>query len=117
MDKPPPLILLQNNGYRLLSATPRVDDPHRFIAERQDKLARVGEGDLDVAVGFAHHDDEIGDLGRTFNHMVQQLRENREGVEHVHCAQMSRPNAWPQSENLLRGGLTKSAICSLVLQE
>ena len=56
----------------------------------QDKIARVGEGDLDVAVGFADRDDEIGELGRNFNHMVQQLREGREQIERLHRTQMSR---------------------------
>ncbi len=56
----------------------------------QDKIARVGEGDLDVAVGFADRDDEIGELGRNFNHMVQQLREGREEIERLHRTQMSR---------------------------
>ena len=77
---------------------------------------RVGEGDLDVAVGFSNRNDEIGDLGRSFNHMVQQLRESREEVERLHRAQMSRRNAWPHSENLLPDSPTKSAIRSQVLQ-
>ena len=58
--------------------------------ELRDKIARVGEGDLDVTVGFANRNDEIGDLGRNFNHMVQQLRESREEVERLHRTQMSR---------------------------
>ncbi len=58
--------------------------------ELQGKIVRVGEGHLDVTVGFASRNDEIGDLGRDFNHMVQQLRESREGVERLHRAQMSR---------------------------
>jgi signal transduction histidine kinase len=57
----------------------------------QDKITRVGEGDLDVGVGFADRDDEIGELGRNFNHMVQQLRESREEIERLHRTQMSRP--------------------------
>jgi signal transduction histidine kinase len=58
--------------------------------ELQRKIVRVGEGDLDVTVGFANRNDEIGDLGRNFNHMVQQLRESREEVERMHRAQMLR---------------------------
>ncbi len=58
--------------------------------ELQGKFVRVGEGDLDVTVGFANRSDEIGDLGRNFNHMVRQLRESREEMERLHRAQMSR---------------------------
>ena len=36
-------------------------------------IVRVGDGDLDVTVGFGNRNDEVGDLGRVFNHMVQQL--------------------------------------------
>jgi signal transduction histidine kinase len=62
----------------------------RPMVELQEKIARVGQGDLDVSVGFAKHNDEIGDLGRNFNHMVQQLRESREEIERLHRTQMSR---------------------------
>jgi two-component system NtrC family sensor kinase len=58
--------------------------------ELQAKIVRVGEGDLDVTVGFANRNDEIGELGRNFNHMVQQLRGSREEMERSHRAQMSR---------------------------
>src|SRR5438270_7976358 len=46
----------------------------RPMVELQEKIARLGDGDLDVSVKFAKRNDEIGDLGRNFNHMVQQLR-------------------------------------------
>src|ERR1700741_3589032 len=62
----------------------------RPMVELQDKIARVGEGDLDVSVKFAKRNDEIGDLGRNFNHMVQQLRESRIEIERLHRTQMSR---------------------------
>ncbi len=62
----------------------------RPMVELQDKIARLGEGDLDVSVNFARRNDEIGDLGRNFNHMVQQLRESREEIERLHRTQMSR---------------------------
>lgn len=63
---------------------------HRPMLELQQKIARVREGDLFVNVGFADRDDEIGDLGRHFNEMVQQLRESREEIERLHRTQMSR---------------------------
>ena len=51
----------------------------RPMVELQEKIAQVSEGDLNVAVSFAQRNDEIGDLGRNFNHMMQQLRESRAG--------------------------------------
>jgi hypothetical protein len=62
----------------------------RPMVELQEKIARVGEGDLDVSVKFSKRNDEIGDLGRNFNRMVQQLRESREEIEQLHRTQMSR---------------------------
>ncbi len=62
----------------------------RPMVELQDKIALVSEGNLDVAVNFARRNDEIGDLGRNFNHMLRQLRENREEIESLHRTQMSR---------------------------
>jgi len=62
----------------------------RPMIELQEKIAQVGEGDLQVSVGFARRNDEIGDLGRNFNRMVAQLRESRETIEHLHLTQMSR---------------------------
>jgi signal transduction histidine kinase len=62
----------------------------RPMVELQEKVAMVGEGDLEVAVSFAHRNDEIGDLGRNFNHMMRQLRESREEIETMHRTQMSR---------------------------
>ncbi len=62
----------------------------RPMVELQEKIARVGEGDLDVSVNFAKRNDEIGDLGRNFNRMVEQLRESRDEIERLHRTQMSR---------------------------
>src|SRR6516162_5309447 len=62
----------------------------RPMVELQEKIARVGQGELEVSVNFAKRNDEIGDLGRNFNHMVQQLRESREEIERLHRTQMSR---------------------------
>ena len=62
----------------------------RPMVELQEKIARLGDGDLHVAVSFSKRNDEIGDLGRNFNHMVQQLRESREEIERLHHTQMSR---------------------------
>lgn len=62
----------------------------RPMVELQQKIAQLGSGDLNVSVSFAHRNDEIGDLGRNFNHMVEQLRENRIEIERLHRTQMSR---------------------------
>lgn len=62
----------------------------RPMVELQQKIAELGAGDLTVSVSFAHRNDEIGDLGRNFNQMVKQLRENREEIELLHRTQMSR---------------------------
>jgi two-component system NtrC family sensor kinase len=63
---------------------------HRPMLELQSKIARVRAGDLFVKVNFADRNDEIGDLGRHFNEMVQQLRESREEIERLHRTQISR---------------------------
>jgi signal transduction histidine kinase len=62
----------------------------RPLIELQEKIARVREGDLNVEVGFARRNDDIGDLGRNFNDMVRQLRETREEVQRLYKTQMSR---------------------------
>lgn len=62
----------------------------RPMVELQEKIARVGEGDLHQAVSFATRNDEIGDLGRNFNRMVEQLQESRNEIERLHKTQISR---------------------------
>lgn len=90
MDILSPMILLHENGYKALSTTNVGDDLQTVMAELQSQIVQVGEGDLDATVGFGNRNCEIGNLGRKFNHMVQELRARREGVERLHCAQMSR---------------------------
>jgi hypothetical protein len=63
---------------------------HRPMVELQEKIALVSEGNLNVAVSFSKRNDEIGDLGRNFNYMMQQLRDSREEIERLHRTQMSR---------------------------
>jgi hypothetical protein len=62
----------------------------RPMVELQEKIALVSEGNLDVKVSFARRNDEIGDLGRNFNRMLQQLRESRDEIDLLHRTQMSR---------------------------
>lgn len=90
MDILSPQILLHENGYKALAPSNGGDDLRGVTLELHGKVVRVGEGDLDVRVGFANRNDEIGDLGRSFNQMAQQLSESREEVERQHRTQMSR---------------------------
>ena len=62
----------------------------RPMVELQEQIARVGNGDLHASVSFSKRNDEIGDLGRNFNRMVEQLRESRDEIEQLHRTQMSR---------------------------
>ncbi len=63
---------------------------HGPMVELQEKMTKIAGGDLDVAVSFSRRNDEIGDLGRNFNFMMQQLRESRKEIETMHRTQMSR---------------------------
>jgi len=74
-------------GALLVVLTYTVQGP---MVELQEKIAKLGAGDLRVSVSFAHRNDEIGDLGRNFNQMVRQLRESRIEIERLHRTQMSR---------------------------
>src|SRR6185312_5484390 len=62
----------------------------RPMLELQEKIARLRLGDMDVHVNFDDRNDEIGDLGRDFNEMVQQLKSSREEIHRLHHNQMSR---------------------------
>ncbi len=62
----------------------------RPMLELQEKIARLRLGDMDVHVSFADRSDEIGDLGRDFNEMVEQLKSSREEIQRLHQNQMSR---------------------------
>lgn len=62
----------------------------RPLVEMNEKVSRLRDGDLSVQLDFATRHDEIGELGRHFNEMVVQLRQNREEIERLHREQMSR---------------------------
>jgi len=62
----------------------------RPMAQLGDAIGRVGEGDLTARVDFARQNDELGDLGKNFNAMVEQLRQSREEIERLHRTQMTR---------------------------
>ncbi len=60
----------------------------RRVALVAEATERVGAGDLDVQVP-SEVDDEIGDLTKAFNAMVQDLRESRGRIEYL-----QRISAW-----------------------
>ena len=62
----------------------------RPMVELQEKMSIISQGNLDARVSFSERNDEIGDLGRNFNHMMQQLKESRLEIEQMHRTQMSR---------------------------
>jgi signal transduction histidine kinase len=62
----------------------------RPMVDLQHTIARIREGDLNARVKFADRNDEVGDLGRSFNEMVAELRNSREEIHNLHRTQMSR---------------------------
>jgi signal transduction histidine kinase len=90
MDTLSPMILLHENGYKALTATTIRGDLPLAIGDLRDRIVRLGEGDLDAMVGFGNRNDELGDLGPVFNHMLRQLYISREAVDRQHRTQMSR---------------------------
>jgi len=53
-------------------------------------IQRVRRGDLKARVEFSKREDDIGQLGRQFNEMVEQLDQNREEIEDLHKREMAR---------------------------
>jgi signal transduction histidine kinase len=62
----------------------------RPLEELKKIIARVREGDLGARVKFAKRNDDVGQLGRQFNEMIQQLAENRAEIERLHHLEMAR---------------------------
>jgi len=62
----------------------------RPLLDLQDTIRRVRDGDLTAQVQFAKRDDDIGQLGKQFNRMVQQLSENQIEIERLHQSEMRR---------------------------
>ena len=60
------------------------------MIELEEKIQRVRDGDLSATVNFASRTDDIGDLGRNFNAMVEQLRSSRYEIQELYRTQMSR---------------------------
>jgi signal transduction histidine kinase len=62
----------------------------RPLEDLMDTIARVRRGDLSARVEFAKRRDDIGQLGRQFNEMVEQLQRNRGEIEELHRREMGR---------------------------
>jgi len=62
----------------------------RPLEELKEVIARVREGDLTARAGFAERTDDVGQLGRKFNEMIQELAENRAEIERLHQREMAR---------------------------
>jgi hypothetical protein len=62
----------------------------RPLEELKKIIGRVREGDLAARVKFAKRADDVGQLGRQFNEMIQQLAENRAEIERLHQREMAR---------------------------
>jgi hypothetical protein len=60
------------------------------LEELMDTIARVRRGDLSARVAFAKRDDDIGQLGRQFNEMIERLEMNRAEIEELHRREMAR---------------------------
>jgi signal transduction histidine kinase len=62
----------------------------RPLVELKGIIERVREGDLSARVKFAMRNDDVGQLGRQFNEMIQQLADNRGEIERLHQREMAR---------------------------
>lgn len=62
----------------------------RPLHELKETIARVRDGDLAARVDFAKRSDDVGQLGRQFNKMIEQLAENRGEIERLHQREMAR---------------------------
>ena len=62
----------------------------RPLGDLKQTIQRVREGDLSARVLFAKREDDVGQLGRQFNEMIVQLKENRAEIERLHQIEMQR---------------------------
>jgi signal transduction histidine kinase len=62
----------------------------RPLHELKRIIGRVREGDLTARVEFAKRNDDVGQLGRRFNEMIQELAQNRAELERLHQFEMAR---------------------------
>jgi len=62
----------------------------RPLEELMHTIARVQRGDLSARVSFSRREDDVGQLGRQFNAMVEQLSQNQQEIEDLHAREMAR---------------------------
>jgi signal transduction histidine kinase len=62
----------------------------RPLEELKKIIGQVREGNLSTRVEFAKRNDDVGQLGRQFNEMIQELAENRTEIERLHQREMAR---------------------------
>jgi signal transduction histidine kinase len=62
----------------------------RPMRDLKTTIEKVRSGDLTAKVEFGWRDDDIGELGRQFNQMVEQLGENQREIERLHQLEMAR---------------------------
>jgi len=62
----------------------------RPLEDLMRTIARVRRDDLTARVEFAKRRDDIGQLGRQFNEMVEQLAHNRSEIQELHRREMGR---------------------------
>jgi signal transduction histidine kinase len=62
----------------------------RPLVELMNSFTRVRRGDLTARVSFARREDDVGQLGRQFNEMVERLEQNRLEIEALHNREMAR---------------------------
>jgi two-component system, NtrC family, sensor kinase len=62
----------------------------RPLEELMETIARIRRGDLTARVAFAKREDDVGQLGRQFNEMVERLDQNRQEIEEFHTREMER---------------------------
>jgi two-component system NtrC family sensor kinase len=60
------------------------------LEELMRTIDRVRRDDLTARVDFARRADDIGQLGRQFNEMIEQLQRNRSEIEELHRRDMGR---------------------------
>jgi signal transduction histidine kinase len=62
----------------------------RPLEELMETIKRVRDGDLRARVDFAKRVDDVGQLGRQFNEMIEQLDQNRAEIDELHKREMAR---------------------------
>ena len=62
----------------------------RPLVELKKIIGRVREGDFSARVKFGARNDDVGQLGRQFNEMIQDLSDKRAEIERLHQFEMAR---------------------------